>query len=83
MSIVVLDGILRAHTRIILSPVSFGGYNDVLEGRNISKEAQKCVDLNFPSVIAYPFAMVLNYAQQKDRKDRGVVDFDRRPYIDG
>lgn len=63
----ILRGILRAHTRIILSPVSFGGYNDVHEPCiNTSECFADQAHMNWLGGLIC-----------------GVVDFDRRPYIDG
>ncbi len=55
--------------------------DDVLQERNISAKAQEVIKLGMPSIMNYPMVLILNALGKKDRKARGVVDFDRKPYL--
>lgn len=54
---------------------------DVLASQPIRPEVQKKVSFHIPTIAAYPMSWLLNYGGKKLREEKGVVDFDRKPYL--
>ena len=53
---------------------------DIVGKRSISPKVQKYFNICLPKVINYPLVAFLNYVGDKDRKTRGVTDFDIKVY---
>lgn len=56
--------------------------DDVIHDRNISPKVQDAFNINIPRIINYPLVIFLNHIQKKERKAKGVINFDKQTYLD-
>lgn len=55
--------------------------DDILNDRSISSKVQDIFNINIPSIVNYPLAAFMNHLQEKDRKAKGIINFDKQPYL--
>lgn len=56
--------------------------DDIVQEKRISARAQEIININIPGIIISPLVFLLNLMGKKDRKSRGIVNFDRKPYLE-